>query len=785
MVLKYYIHFQLSFRHSENRIVRCLLAFIFYIPFTIAWGSQVAVFWTGMEQMMEQEPFLFQEVKSVQEYPFTGEKLNLLKIYSTDQMSQKGDLLEAKGNVRFWFKDYDVNADLIKGNKRTEIFDLKGNVLVTGDDSIVTADESTINFKDRTLRYKNGRAELGPEFLKGNFIDDLYIRSLSGGGSKKEFETEFSETTTCWDKHPHFVIKSRLTNVKPGNRAILRDVDLYILDKKILHLPYLRIPLEEQYQNYIPEVGYTRQEGYYIKTRWAFPLQKESYVDAIIDYYTKAGFGLGGEIGYELQDQPAKARGLFNAYSIPHDKSLVTTWKHDQEILAGRFFTETTYSKNNRFTSPHVTSVSSRNAFELPQKNASTRVEYNRNTSLSHYHGNYHFFQDYIILNDRRLLAPGLSTNLSMNLNSTRREKTTEKFLDALFQATQDVNKGEFQLYYNRKIPIQSDGDFVASTIDRTPEVVFKTDAYRIFGPDSNIPKMIPFRTETSYGHFFDLNNKKAVDVRRIYFLFNSMQTLTQGKSTLNWNATFRQGIYSDDTAQYIIQGHTGYYYEFGKDLGLRLKYEHLRPYGFTPLLMDSMSQRSYVSSELSFRVFPSLMLGVQAAYDFLQLRPDQPFRRTPWEFVNLRTEWTPFENMRFLSSINYDPVRKQWGILDSRFYWKLSQGALAFSTRYDMERKTFGTINFLARSIPYGKLQASFLLSYNGYTKKMMDKEISLIYDLHCAEAILYYADRTFGFRPGQEWGLFLRLKALPTSVPFGIGTQGQPLGINEGFNF
>lgn len=333
-----------------------LFSLLFYMSIRTTFGSEIAVFWTGMEEVLNRNPSSFNEPQLISEHLPVDEKLNLLKIYSADHVVQQGDLLEARGNVRFWFKNYDVNADLIKGSKRTEIFDLKGNVLVVGNDSVMTADESTLNFKDRTLRYKNGRAELGPEFLGGNFLDDLYIRSLSGGGSQKEFEAEFAECTTCWDKHPHFVIKSRLTNVKPGNRAILRDVDLYLLDKKVLHLPYLRIPLEEQYQNYIPEVGYTHQEGYYVKTRWAFPLEKESYVDAIVDYYTKAGLGLGGEVGYGLQDQPLKARGLFNAYSIFHDKSLVTTWKHEQDILAGRFFTETTYSKNNRFTSPLWTS---------------------------------------------------------------------------------------------------------------------------------------------------------------------------------------------------------------------------------------------------------------------------------------------------------------------------------------------------------------------------------------------------------------------------------------------
>jgi len=59
------------------------------------------------------------------------------------------------------------------------------------------------------------------------------------------------------------------------------------------------------------------------------------------------------------------------------------------------------------------------------------------------------------------------------------------------------------------------------------------------------------------------------------------------------------------------------------------------------------------------------------------------------------------------------------------------------------------------------------------------------LIYDLHCAEAVLTYQQQNAGFNPGRTITLMIRIKALPFSSPFGAGTRGQPLGTGTGTSF
>ena len=93
--------------------------------------------------------------------------------------------------------------------------------------------------------------------------------------------------------------------------------------------------------------------------------------------------------------------------------------------------------------------------------------------------------------------------------------------------------------------------------------------------------------------------------------------------------------------------------------------------------------------------------------------------------------------------------------------------------------------MNFIAEGMRWGKLTTGLLLSWNGYTERFESRQISFMYDLHDADALLEITDNQTGFRNGTSVAFFVRFRAMPFLTPFRYGTRGQGLGTGTGVNF
>ena len=104
---------------------------------------------------------------------------------------------------------------------------------------------------------------------------------------------------------------------------------------------------------------------------------------------------------------------------------------------------------------------------------------------------------------------------------------------------------------------------------------------------------------------------------------------------------------------------------------------------------------------------------------------------------------------------------------------------------RYDPTRKKFGSINSYL-NLPIGKLfRVIVILQYNGFLNRFESRNLEIIHDLHCMEAVFTYIDNPFGFRNDRQFYFQLRIKALPQASKFGTGQFGQALdtGVGEIF--
>ena len=89
----------------------------------------------------------------------------------------------------------------------------------------------------------------------------------------------------------------------------------------------------------------------------------------------------------------------------------------------------------------------------------------------------------------------------------------------------------------------------------------------------------------------------------------------------------------------------------------------------------------------------------------------------------------------------------------------------------------------YLAGKPKMGRTTLSTLLQFDGYTQRFDTQQYQVVYDLHCAEAVFSLLSQNTGFRPGNQFQFFIRLKAIPFDGNFGLGTRGQPVAANTGF--
>ncbi len=729
-----------------------------------------------LDQRKPTEPLGFPQVGDQRPMPSPDPNISdAFNLHSAGRTTGTGDEFSAVRNVKLSFRGYDVSADRIDGNRRTEIFTLTGNALLVGKDAVVRGNRIAVNFKDRSFRFLDGNARLGPSFVQGRLLSDLFIRGEEGGGTEQESNYENALVTTCDRDDPHYAFLARKANIKPGRRAVLRDVRVQILGRTVLRIPYLVIPLRRYSERYVPEFGHSPDEGYYVKSRFGTPLHGDDFFDTRVDYFTKLGVGIGGDYNYFGR----RLEGRAQAYTLSGGpRTFSSSWQHRQDLLKGNFSFDGSYQRNNYLTSPSSAQLLLRSGFALPWRGGTSRLSYLRSGSES---GGFSSVQEVVGLADQRQITSTLTTSLDMSLNRNRTasdtsESVERKQLDVKFRGSQDFHKLSADLEYQRSIPIGAIDNFFSPT-DRTPLFTLRSDSRRLLGQRSG--GRLPFQTQFSVGQFLDGSSQKAVT--RSNFEFNTQTTQRSGNATVDWSNRFRQGVYSDNTAQYLLNTDLGYGYRLGKDTALRLRYSYLRPYGYSPLNIDRTGKTNLFTADLSVRPLRSLLLSAQTAYDILRL--DE--RQTPWQTIGIRSEWRPTSVFQLRAQSNYDTFQQAWSNVRLDLGWQVADGFLSAGSRYDGLRHTWGNVNLFADGLKWGRLRTSVLFAYNGYNKQFEAQHFSFIYDMHCTEAILQIINNPVGFRSGTEIAFFIRIKALPFDTPFGVGRRGNAVGSGTGFGF
>lgn len=686
------------------------------------------------------------------------------RLISAQDFERTGQQFVAKGAVHFQYKDFDVRAESAEGDLELEVFRLKGNISVVSKDLNLTGDEGILYAKDKRFSFQRARGSVTSQKLGPPARGDLYFRG-SGDGTEQKFSLTDSGASTCDLHDPHWELKARSIDIRPGDVVVMRNASLSILGLKLFTIPYLSLPLVESLPRYLPDVGSSPDEGYYVKTRFGLDTRGKDLLDGRVDLMTRLGIGLGGDLTYGF--------GKLLAYSIlGSQQSLTTNWNHTQKFGSANVSAGADYSQRNYLTSPNTTRFSLRNTINWP----GLRFAFQRSTQRSG------FFTSQNQATNLNLTRSGKTWNFTsdVNFNQSLTRSTAgsgfenrREVVDVRVRGSQRWDELDLDLLYNRSIPVGEVVGFFSSG-DETPTVNLTSTSKRIWGMRTDLPLKL------SFGNMVDPIKRTPIQ-RFVFETSLPNQSFKSGALSVGGSSRFRQAMYSDDTAQFVWSYDVNGEYRFGERSAIRARYGYLRPQGFTPLSMDRQSRNDLMTVDLEARLPGSQLFAMGSGYDFL----DRPLKTTPWQTVTFRHEWTPLEKIGTKLYATYDPNQQVWQSLRLDGQYRTGSQRYAMGIRYDGQRSKFGAINLLAEGMQFGRVGLSMLLAWNGYTERFDAQQYEVRYDLHCAEAILYWQENQSGFRNGRYIGISLRLKALPFSTPFGNGPRGQSFGGVGGIGF
>jgi len=690
---------------------------------------------------------------------------------------QVGEDVEMGGGVEFIFRGYHIFANNVEGSLSTHIFSLKGDVKLLGKDAVVSGEQVTVDFDQRIYHAVNSKAKLEPSLVQGAFLKPLYTHGAQSYGSANENQTLYGGITSCDLLRPHYEIDGDNIIVRPGKRAIFRKARLKLFGRTVLKVDYLSIPLDDRSYKNMPQVGYSDQEGYFIKTHYGIPLPGNNDLYSRLDYMTRLGTGIGADWLYKNQ----VSNGKLDVYTILGPGQMVKiSNEHQQKFKWGTLVLNSDYEDNNYLVQPGTTIQSEKALLTFPQHNSAvTKLSLSESGTKT---GSLSTSTEDFSVSDSRKFGQKVTTVVDVDYQKSSTSylgtaANSQENMNVKVDAQDDLNKATAEFQYQRQIPIGSTQAVYGSN-DQTPEVSLSSDAKRLMG--DKFATNWPFKTSLSIGEFSDELGNGHITRDSFDMKFQHPDHST-GAFHSDISGEFRQGMYSDGTAQYILNFADVESYKLGKDTSLNFHYNYLRPYGYSPLSIDQTGKQNTATADLSVRPIKSFLIGAQSGYDLVRLENNQ----AAWQPVGVRMEWQPENYLLMRTQAVYDTFQGAWSNIRIDTSYKPGATFLSVGSYYDGIRHTWSNINLFVDGLTWGKTKISAILAWNGYTEQFDNQQYNLIYDLHCAEAVLTYQQQNAGFNPGRTITLMIRIKALPFSSPFGAGTRGQPLGTGTGTSF
>jgi hypothetical protein len=250
-----------------------------------------------------------------------------------------GRPFDLDGNVNIFYQDGILAGDHAHYDG-TRYIDITGHTYIrnrTGD-STLTADSIRFDtFTQRALLI-NGRGVTTQGVDRGRLHFTAGQMQTEANGFT---HGTHASLTTCENPHGGYHLEAKTLDITPGDKAIARSVLIFLGPLAIFYLPLVVIPLRRETEpgvrrtGFVPLIGYSQAEGYYVKARIGFGTTNYYYGYYRVEYYTKIGYGLGYIASFRRKD--GKRSVDVNVFRLHNKFDGSDQWNaslNDQEIIS-------------------------------------------------------------------------------------------------------------------------------------------------------------------------------------------------------------------------------------------------------------------------------------------------------------------------------------------------------------------------------------------------------------------------------------------------------------------
>ncbi len=229
------------------------------------------------------------EILDPNSYAILGDKLT--------GVNKPGETFDLDGHVNVFYQDGVLGGDHAHYDGQRYI-DVTGHTFVKNRAGDTTLYADTIRFdthtQNATLLRGRGESTQGVEQGKLHFTGTQMVTDRSG-----VTHVDRANITTCENPRGGYHLESKTLDVYPGDKAVARSAVLFLGALAVFYLPVAVISLRHDEEGsrrqpgFIPIVGYSSAEGFYIKARVGFSPSDTYYGYYRIEEYTRIGLGLG------------------------------------------------------------------------------------------------------------------------------------------------------------------------------------------------------------------------------------------------------------------------------------------------------------------------------------------------------------------------------------------------------------------------------------------------------------------------------------------------------------
>lgn len=695
--------------------------------------------------------------------------------------------LTATGAVQVVLKELKVQGELLQADLNASTAFFKGPVTLTGRGETVKGQGLSINLKTREWKFDTASAELSPQFLKGAKAP-VFVEGSHLDGTDKLVNLSGCDLTSCGLKHPHFMLKAKSIAIYPGDKLVAKGVTFLSGGKRVFWLPRFEVPLQQSAsrQFEMPLIGQSVQEGAFVKTSYNYMATRSSHGALKLDLMQKMGVGAGLEQGYTF----GGATGTLSLYQFLNSGQRTGRLQHSQKLGDMRLQLNADFRDNSYQYAPSSRTKNIALYLTRNVKASDTSLSLNTN-SVSGYQDFRNNSLTSSFQHTQRIgtrLLSSLALDYS-NFSSTASGSTnSDSQLNSRLDFKDRLPNFDFALSANKHFALggSSPTQFY-SGVQKLPEMSLTTDGTRF---KNGLLAKLPIRMSIGYGNF--LEQPTNIQTSRMLLQMDmSGKEWKWGQTGLNITGGFRQTLYGDSTAQYMITENVALTRNLGGNSQASLNYSYQRPYGWTPFRFDYVVPYKVSTGRVNWEPSKKLNVLLATGYDFLS-------NGFHWQDALLRTTYKPIKGVEVMNSATYDlnpntptaPNRRGLRGITTRLKLDMPNGfVLDAGARLDARigygtatRSRIGAVKAHVSTPMWGKWKIEAYLGQDGYMKY---RDIMLTRDLHCWEASVIYVNEggVGGMQAQQGFRFAISLKAFPFQQRFGIGQFGQSLdsGIGE----